>query len=79
MWSAHLGQNKRVELVGTGVPECSNCHEPRAGGVFSDDGSVYLCPKCLAFHEEFMRIMARIEDDRRAISDQETPGEELPA
>ena len=79
MWSAHLGQNKRVELVGTGVPECSNCHEPRAGGVFSDDGSVYLCPKCLAFHEEFMRIMARIEDDRRAISDQETSGEELPA
>ena len=79
MWSAHLGQNKRVELVGTGVPECSNCHEPRVGGVFSDDGSVYLCPKCLAFHEEFMRIMARIEDDRRAISDQETPGEELPA
>ena len=64
MWSTHLGQNKRVELVGTGVPECSNCHEPRAGGVFSDDGTVYLCPKCLAFHQEFMTIMARIEDDR---------------
>ena len=74
MWSAHLGQNKRVELVGTGVPECSNCHEPRASGVFSDDGSVYLCPKCLAFHQEYMTIMARIEDDRRAITDQEDPG-----
>jgi hypothetical protein len=78
MWSAHLGQNVRVELVGTGVPECSNCHEPRAGGVFSDDGAVYLCPKCLAFHQEFMTIMARIEDDRRAISDQETSGDGSP-
>ena len=39
--------------------------EPRAGGVFSDDGSAYLCPKCLAFHEEYMTIMDKIESDRR--------------
>jgi hypothetical protein len=47
-----FGQNETVELVGPGVPECSNCNEPRAGGVFSDDGDVYLSPKCLAFHDE---------------------------
>jgi hypothetical protein len=70
MWSAHLGQNERVELVGTGVPECSNCQEPRGGGVSSDDGSVYLCPKCLAFHEEYMTIMAKIENDRKVVTDQ---------
>ena len=23
---------------------------PRPGGIFSDDGDVYLCPKCRAFH-----------------------------
>ena len=63
----------------TGIPECSNCHETRAGGVFSDDGNVYLCPKCLAFHQEYMTIMARIEDDRRAMSDQEGPEEVSPA
>jgi hypothetical protein len=73
-----FGQNERVELVGPGVPECSNCHEFRAGGVFSDDGDVYLCPKCLAFHDEYRRIMARIDNDRKAISDQEGHGDGSP-
>ena len=31
------GHNGLVELVGSPVTECSNCHEPRAGGLFSDD------------------------------------------
>jgi hypothetical protein len=69
VWSAHLGQNGRMELVGPGVPECSNCREPRSGGIFSDDGAVYLCPKCRAFHEEYMTIMAKIESEREAIGD----------
>jgi hypothetical protein len=74
-WLSHLGQNQTVELVGSGVPECSNCQEPRAGGVFSDDGGVYLCPKCLAFHDEYMRIMASIDRDQRAIGDQDADGD----
>ena len=49
------------------MPECSNCQEPRAGGVFSDDGDVYLCPKCLAFHAEYFRIMAEIDADREEV------------
>jgi hypothetical protein len=65
--------------VGTGVPECSNCREPRAGGAFSDDRAVYLCPKCLAFHGEYRTIMAKIESDRKAVTDQEDPGDGLPA
>jgi hypothetical protein len=47
----------------------------RAGGVFSDDGDFYLCPKCLAFRDEFRRIMTRIDNDRKAISDQEGHGD----
>lgn len=64
--------------MGTGVPECSNCQEPRAGCVFSDDRSVYLCSKCLAFHEEYMTIMAKIESDWRAITDQVGRGDGSP-
>lgn len=64
-----FGHNEDVELVGPPVPECSNCQEPRAGGVFSDDGDVYLCPKCLAFQAEYFRIMADIDADRRSISE----------
>jgi len=67
--SSLFGKNETVELVGSGVPECSNCQEPRAGGVFSDDGDVYLCPTCLAFHDEYRRIMARIENEQKIISD----------
>jgi len=59
-----FGHNGDVELVGPPVPECSNCQEPRGGGVFSDDGDVYLCPKCLAFHDEYRKIMAEISADR---------------
>jgi hypothetical protein len=44
---ASFGHNESMELVGPPVPECSNCHEPRAGGIFSDDEDVYLCPKCM--------------------------------
>jgi hypothetical protein len=64
-----FGQNETVKLVRPGVPECSNCQEPAAGGVFSDDGDVYLCPTCLAFHDEYRRIMARIENEQKIISD----------
>ena len=46
----------------THCPQCSNCQEPRAGGDFSDDGDVYLCPKCLAVHAEYFRVMAKIEN-----------------
>jgi hypothetical protein len=67
-----LGQNGTVKLVGPPVPECSNCREPRGGGTFSDDGDVYLCPKCLAFHAEYHRIMAIIDRDMKALSDEET-------
>jgi recombinational DNA repair protein (RecF pathway) len=58
-----------VDLLGPPVPECSNCHEPRDGGVFSHDRKVYLCPKCVAFHAEFMRITDEIERDRKTLSD----------
>jgi hypothetical protein len=60
-------------LVGPGVPECSNCREPRGGDIFSDDGAVYLCPKCVAFHEEYMTIMAKIETEQEASGDQDAP------
>lgn len=52
------------------MPECSNCHEPRDGGVFSDDRKVYLYPKCVAIHAEFMRIMVEIDRDRKALSEE---------
>jgi hypothetical protein len=63
-----------VELVGPPVPECSNCHQPRDGGVFSDDGKVYLCPKCMAFHAEYMRVMAKIDSDMKALSENDGQG-----
>ena len=69
-----FGQNETVELVGPGVPECSNCQQPRAGGVFSDDGDVYLCLRCLSFHDEYRRIMARIDADMKALSDEDSQG-----
>src|SRR5208283_1051605 len=69
-----LGQNETVELVGPAVPQCSNCQEPRAGGEFSDDGEVYLCPKCLAFHDEYFRIMAKIDAERQALNEKGVNG-----
>jgi hypothetical protein len=68
-----------VELVGPPVPECSNCGEPRDGGVFSDDGDVYLCPKCLAFHDEYFRIMAKIDADMKAFNLKDVHGDGSPA
>jgi hypothetical protein len=64
--AAPLGVAKRAavvvrELVGPPVPECSNCAEPRDGGIFSDEGDVYLCPKCMALHAEYFRIKAEID------------------
>jgi len=73
-----FGHNERVELVGPPVPECSNCHEPRDGGVFSDDGDVYLCPKCLAFHAEYFRVMAEIENERKALDKKAVHGDGSP-
>jgi len=61
------------------VPECSNCQEPRAGGVFSDDGDVYLCPRCLAFHDEYFRVMARIDADMKALNEKDVHGDGSPA
>lgn len=72
------GQNETVELVGSAVPQCSNCQEPRAGGEFSDDGEVYLCPKCLAFHDEYFRIMAEIDADRQALNEKGFTGSGSP-
>ena len=74
-----FGQNEMVELVGPAVPDCSNCREPRAGGTFSDDGDVYLCPKCLAFHAEYLRIMAKIDTDMKALSENDGLGDGSPA
>jgi hypothetical protein len=68
-----------VELVGPPVPACSNCQEPRGGGIFSDEGDVYLCPKCLAFQAEYFRIMAEIEADRRALSEDDSSEDGSPA
>jgi hypothetical protein len=73
--SASFGHNVPVELVGSPVPECSNCHEPRAGGIFSDDRAVYFCPKCLAYHAEFRRLMAEIDNDRKALSEDDGSGQ----
>jgi hypothetical protein len=67
-----------VELVGPPVPECSNCQEPRAGGSFSDDGDVYLCPKCLAFHAEYFRVMAKIDADREKFEVQDVQDDGSP-
>ena len=33
----------------------ANVRQPRAGGIFSDDGDVYLRPKCRAFHSPTAR------------------------
>jgi hypothetical protein len=45
------------------------CGEPRGGGLFSDDGDVYLCAKCVAFHDEYMWIMAKSTlIERRALT-----------
>jgi hypothetical protein len=44
----------------------TNCQEPRAGGIFSDDGGAYRCPKCLALHTEYFRVMAKIDADQMA-------------
>jgi hypothetical protein len=74
-----FGHNMSVELVGPSVPECSNCREPRAGGVSSDDGGVYLCPKCLAFHAEYFRIMAKIDSDLKALNEEDVNGDGPPA
>jgi hypothetical protein len=74
-----FGQNETVELVGPSVPECSNCHEPRGGGDFSDDGEVYLCPKCLAFHDEYFRIMAKIDADRNTFRENDVHRDASPA
>ncbi len=60
--------------MGPAVPECSNCREPRGGGDFSDDGTVYLCPKCLAFHEEYYRVMAIIDRDMEALRNERIQG-----
>ena len=73
-----FGHNESVELVGPPVPECSNCQEPRAGGVFSDDGDVYLCPKCLAFHAEYFRVMDEIENERKALREEASEGDGSP-
>ncbi len=40
--------------------------------LFSDDGDVYLGPKCLAFHDEYLRIMAEIEADRKALGQKDS-------
>ena len=61
--------------MGPPVPEFSNCREPRGGGVFSDDGKVYLCPKCLAVHDEYFRIMAKIDADRKSLTENDGLGE----
>ena len=74
-----FGHNEHVELVGPPVPECSNCQEPRAGGTFSDDAGVYLCPKCLAFHAEYFRIMAKIDADQKAFIEKDGGREGSPA
>ena len=63
-----------VELAGQPVPECSNCGEPRAGGTFGDDGDVYLCPKCLAVNAEYFRVMAEIENERKALNEKNVHG-----
>ena len=68
-----------VKLVGPAVPACSNCRESRAGGTFSDGGDVYLCPKCLAFHAEYMRIMAKTDSDMKALSENDGLGDGTPA
>ena len=47
----------------------------RGGGVFSDDGKVYLCPKCLAVHDEYFRIMAKIDADRKSLTENDGLGE----
>ena len=60
--------------MGPPLPECSNCQEPRAGGVFSDDGDVYLCPKCMAVHAEYFRVMAEIENERKALNKKDVHG-----
>ena len=39
-----------------------------------DDGDVYLCPKCLAVHAEYFRVMAEIENERKALNEKNVHG-----